>query len=141
MKKTRPCRRLFAVWGIYAVIATFLLVALAWLLPTWHTAILLIGGITVLFAAVYMCLRFRFMAYAVDCTSLTVWSGVLFRSEKHVPLSSIRYVIRLYNLPERMCGVCTLIVYVNGGMLLIEGLKKADAKALQQQLLRVPQDG
>lgn len=138
MQKRKPSRRLYMVWGIYAFIFAFLLILIALALPAaWRSALLLCGAGVILLAAVYACLRFRFMAYAVDPTHLTVWGGVFFRSEKQVPQASIRYVTALYGIPERLCGVCTLIVYVNGGMLLLEGLQKDTAATLQKQLLKV----
>lgn len=134
MEKKKPSCRLLAAWGIYVFCFLITWVLICFFLPqSWHLPFLLIGGAVTLFLCIYLPLRYKNIAYAAHTDHLIVWGGVFFRSQKHIPKTSIRYTTIIYGVAERLCGVCTLILFVNGGTVLLEGLAKETAKTVQRQ--------
>ncbi len=141
MAKTRPSRRLSAVWGMYIAAFTVLIVLLTFFLPRAWRIPSLTGGIAlVIFVLIYLSLRFKTLAFATDATHLTIWSGVFFQNEKRIPLDSIRYVTVFYGIPERLFKVRSLLIFATGSILLLEGLDIKNAAALQKSLLRISHD-
>lgn len=142
MQKRRPSPRLLAVWMVYAgLVAGLLCAGLLLLLHFVDLPLRLIGGIGALLAVlwsatvtVYLPLRYRHLAFRLTETELTVFSGILFQSQRTVPLSGVQYVTLLAGLPERLLQIGTLLVYVAGGMVLVEGVPLAEARELQKKL-------
>ena len=145
MLQKRPSRRLWIVWMIYAVLAALLLsaasVAMTYIRPLPQIYVYLFSALWVavwLFVVcVFLPLRFRHMEYALHEDRLEVTDGVLIRRRRIVPLSNVRYITLLYGPPERIAGIGSLILFVTGGMVLIEGVPLRQARELQAYLLDI----
>lgn len=142
MQKKRPSRRLLAMWTVYAVLVALLLFSAFFFFLRFtrlpYKLVAVIGGLlAVLWLAavtVYLPLRYRSLAFQLTETELTVYSGILFRCKRTVPLRGVQYVTLIVAPPERLLQIGTLMVFVTGGMVLIEGIPLADAHALQRKL-------
>ena len=143
MTQYKPDPRVVWTWVLCALLGAVAPAALSvWLLrwqalPNWVAGAFtaLWGVLLVLTLAVYIPLRRRRIAYALEEDLLLVWGGVVFRVEHRMPLSGVRHVTLIQGPLERLFGTAFLLVNGAGGFVLLEGMLLEQATAWRQRLL------
>jgi membrane protein YdbS with pleckstrin-like domain len=138
----RPDRRLLLVWILYicGCAAVFCgLVHVVSRFPAFSPFLpflLFGGGITgAVLLLVYCPFRWKRLRYTINSDCLLIQSGVLFKNQKQIPFSGIRYVTVFAGPLERVFRIRTVAVHVTGGMMMLEGIQKNTALQLQTHLL------
>ena len=140
MEHLHPDKRMGFCWSAYALAVAIAPIAASVLLFRWSLRWALIFaavlGVTLFFLlVVYFPWRCRSIRYCINENSITVESGVFFKSLRRMPLSSVRYVIALRGPLERIFGLSSLLVFATGGRVLIEGIPCETADTLLRRLV------
>lgn len=134
MEILRPDRRLLLVWILYICGGTAIVCG-AFNIFTPISPFLpyaVVGATLVLF---YCPLRWNNLQYTINNHRLLIQSGVLFKNQKQISFSCIRYVTVFAGPLERVFGIRTVAVYVTGSMTVLEGIPKNTAYSLQTYLV------
>ena len=139
-------KKALLAWEIYLCLVALLLtgftlalylVPLPFEMPIWIPRIFLVVWVAVclFFGCIYLPVAFRRRSYGIVDGRLVVKGGVIYCSQKTMPLQSVKYVTTIRGPMEYLLNLTVLAGFSAGSFIVVTGIRADEGDALRERLL------